>query len=871
MMLRNYRGVVESNVSFADSGVTIVEGPNEVGKTAILEALQLAIELPDSSKSNKVREVKPVDRDEGPEVEITLSTGHYSLAYNKRWLRGPKTTLKVSSPLAENHTGREAHDRLKAILDETLDDQLWQALRIEQGTGFNSQPFSSHSLRRALDRVAGGEVSSDLEDTLWDRIQREYARYWTKPGSARVERKTSEESVETIRDEVLTLRANLDEIDDDTTKMERLVHESKRIGATLAECEKRELRLSKQWDSLERLRHEVERLDALRVAAEAEMDRAESLWDRRQELIYDFDTRTKELDDLESEVKQESPALSAKIRRRDEEVKALNAATLALRSTENRFDRAVADENHLRQKIEVEQLGERLERYLEAAQALKDSEQFVESATVNADLLTKIEQAFLDNERAKAAAESAAASVETTALQNFVLNVDGEDVQLVADEVNETIVEDVLVFGIQDFARIRVNAGNESKDLAGRRQHTRETYERLCNEAGVTDLDAARNAEQALREALSKREEAVKAIRRDLRDLTPDVLQSKVDNLSKRVASYPHERPTNPPLPSDFEDAQSIASTAKRVATDARAKFERHEVAENQASENLNKARINEADLNARVEIARANKARAYENLNNARGSQQDEALEAFFKVARKKYDDALNDFERAQTEFNEADPITLETLLENARSSQQRAARESESNRVRRIELRASLDNRGETGLQSQYDQSLSLLEHAERDHERTETRAEAARLLRETFEARRHEAHQRYIQPFKERIELFGRIVFGPTFSVELDENLKVVHRTLEGKTLTLDQLSTGAREQIGVLSRLACAVIVSPDDGGAPVMIDDALGWSDPQRLERMGAAIATAGKECQVIVLTCDPGRYSHVGTAKVVSL
>ena len=109
----------------------------------------------------------------------------------------------------------------------------------------------------------------------------------------------------------------------------------------------------------------------------------------------------------------------------------------------------------------------------------------------------------------------------------------------------------------------------------------------------------------------------------------------------------------------------------------------------------------------------------------------------------------------------------------------------------------------------------------------------------------------------------------MFGPTFTVEIDGALRVVRRTLDGTTLEVDQLSTGAREQLGVISRLACATIVSPDDGGAPVMIDDALGWSDPQRLQGMGAAIAVAGKQCQVVVLTCTPGRYSHVGSAQVI--
>lgn len=111
----------------------------------------------------------------------------------------------------------------------------------------------------------------------------------------------------------------------------------------------------------------------------------------------------------------------------------------------------------------------------------------------------------------------------------------------------------------------------------------------------------------------------------------------------------------------------------------------------------------------------------------------------------------------------------------------------------------------------------------------------------------------------------------MFGPTFEVELDGDLRVARRTLDGITLDVDQLSVGAREQLSVICRLACAYIVCSDGGGAPVVIDDALGWSDPSRLQAMGAAIAFAGRQCQVIVLTCTPGRYAHVGNAEVVRL
>ena len=127
------------------------------------------------------------------------------------------------------------------------------------------------------------------------------------------------------------------------------------------------------------------------------------------------------------------------------------------------------------------------------------------------------------------------------------------------------------------------------------------------------------------------------------------------------------------------------------------------------------------------------------------------------------------------------------------------------------------------------------------------------------------------RHMCPFKERIDLLGKIVFGQTFAAKLSEHLEIVRRYLDGVALDMEQLSTGAREQIGVLSRLACAMIVSPTDGGVPVIVDDALGWSDPARLRTMGAAIRTAGEHCQIIVLTCTPGRYSSIKNAKVVAL
>jgi uncharacterized protein YhaN len=124
--------------------------------------------------------------------------------------------------------------------------------------------------------------------------------------------------------------------------------------------------------------------------------------------------------------------------------------------------------------------------------------------------------------------------------------------------------------------------------------------------------------------------------------------------------------------------------------------------------------------------------------------------------------------------------------------------------------------------------------------------------------------------VRPLAERIDRLGRIVFGPDFAIEIDEELTMIARTLARQTVPFEHLSVGAREQLGILARLAAAQLVS-QHGGVPLILDDTLGYTDPQRLRTMSAVIAQAGRDCQVIVLTCTPGRFSLVGDAQVVRL
>ena len=220
------------------------------------------------------------------------------------------------------------------------------------------------------------------------------------------------------------------------------------------------------------------------------------------------------------------------------------------------------------------------------------------------------------------------------------------------------------------------------------------------------------------------------------------------------------------------------------------------------------------------------------------------------------------------QASFTESSPESVEELLSNAKDVFDRAntnLRQEEQNLAILADrlTQAQADGRFEA-----MEAAARELEHREDMLKSTRRRAAAVQLLWNTLNEYRDAARQTYVMPLKEAIERLGKIVFGADFEVDIGDDWSLISRTLHGKTLPFDDLSVGAKEQLGILTRLAAAQIVSKQ-GGVPLIIDDALGFSDPSRLETMGAAIAAAGRQCQIVILTCTPGRFMHVGNADVV--
>ncbi|MCY4516851.1 MAG: AAA family ATPase [Acidimicrobiaceae bacterium] len=870
--LTNYRGVDLAEVTFDECGVTVIEGDNEAGKTSLVEALDLLLDerFKDRSGDRRVKAVRPVHRDADPEVEAEISTGPYRFVFAKRWGRRGMTTLDISAPRREQLTGDEAHERVQSILSETLDTGLLRALQVRQGTELALPSFVDTDLGAALDTAAGAVGDSDSHDGIWQAITAERDIYWTPKGKRKTILSDSQRSVAEAEADVASLTQQLAEVEADAERATRLASDTERLQQLVLQAEEARDECQRQVDAAEEVEGELSQLESELERLKTEAARARADHEARTDLVNEDARYRQEAAELRARAEKAAPALAAAQRHYDE----AEAAHRTAREYFDQIQRASAladrDSEHLRQIIEARHLRARHERVAAAQERLDAANAVIESVQLDSEDVTQIEAAQQAVIEAQAAADAGSATVVTTGLSDVEVIVDGVALHMREGDEQVTDVVDSAEIVVPDSLKITVTAGNESRQLSSKRVEAEAALRMLCDEVGVANLAEARDALERRDAASRKLGRARDDIERDLDDLTVDDLASKAERLSARVAAYPNERTADVALPPDHD-------TALRAALDLRDELKRAKSALDSAvtilesaQKALHREEIDHAALTATIAAADTATASATQKLETARAQLADAVLGQRVAAAQETERAARTDRDASRRQLKKLDIGSLRDRLSNAGQALERARAALSKNRDDLRALQISLDLRGEKGLGAQLDAACSNRDRCIAQDRSLRDRAEAARLLHQVFERRRSEARQRYIAPFKQRIEQYGRIVYDTSFAVDVNDALAVSRRTLGGITLGVNQLSTGAQEQLGIIARLACASIVSPDGSGAPVILDDALGWSDPSRLRGMGAAINSASEHCQVIILTCTPGRYAHVGNATVVS-
>lgn len=201
--------------------------------------------------------------------------------------------------------------------------------------------------------------------------------------------------------------------------------------------------------------------------------------------------------------------------------------------------------------------------------------------------------------------------------------------------------------------------------------------------------------------------------------------------------------------------------------------------------------------------------------------------------------------------------PEAFEALTHEAR----RAAEALGANRARReaidrelASLEGALRRDGEDGAGSDVPGLEEELVQAEARLADFEIDAAALTMLASRLEQARSDHRERVLRPVVSRLDvLLGRLfpearlaMEGPLLAVRLDRGARSDAHV---------RLSGGTREQIATLVRLAYADLMAARGIELPLVLDDALVYSDDQRLAIMMELLADASARHQVIMLSC----------------
>ncbi len=871
LVLTNYRGITHREIEFPDHGVVVVSGANEIGKSSMIEALDLLMQAKDRSTKKEVKQVKPTHADVGAEITAEISTGPYRFIYRKRFHKRAETQLTVLAPRREQLTGDEAHDRVRAIVEETVDVHLWEAQRVLQAASTAAVDLSGcDALSRALDVAAGEAVQlSGAEPLLIDRIDAEYLRYFTPTGRPTGEWATATNRMRAADDDVARCAAAVAEVDDAVRTHATLTAELERLTGERAEAAKRLATARAAAEEVTALTQQLKQAEVVAAAADATLEASVSALTERRRLRADVDERTAAVAALESAAAQahEDELTAQEVQEAAEDV--AEEARASVQASQDRVDAARRAVEQLSDRDEADRLSTRLAKIDAAQGEVERVERELAPIALTDSSMRDIEAAAAAVERATGQAELASAHLEVVAAADIELWVGGEPITLEAGgtwSANATTPTEIDVPGV---LTARVVPGAPASDTQAKLDAAQQVLTAALAVARLDDIACARALDQRRRELVSARDKLTAVAQGLIGDDDVDALRARLAELrdGEAPADAGPRRTAGPTDPGSARAELDAATVAhQRAIADCETHRKVAEAAAKQLGERATRAGVAREKLtacSAELTVGR-------DRLAQQRASATDDELVVKAEADMEKARRATGLVADLGGELARCTPDTVAAALDEAlRRADALSDRHDEVADALRL-VTAQLKVYGTEGRKCQLDAAETEREHAEAEYLRVHRRARAAQLLRSVMTRHRVATRLRYVDPFRNQVERLGRIVFGDTFEVEIDSELRICSRTLSGRTVPYESLSGGAKEQLGIVARLAGAALVAKEDS-VPVVIDDALGFTDPDRLTKMGAVFDAVGGDGQVIVLTCSPQRYDSVGAAHHIEL
>ena len=890
--LENVRQHGDLKLTFSPQ-LTVISGPNESGKSTLVEALHRALFLKASASGAPVEALQSRIHLGPPKILIGFEAKGENWELSKRFsgTTGNVTLKSIGSGL--NFSGPSAEDELAKLLGvkdtvgskqaTTILPTRWAHLWVMQGSaGANllaegKDSYDFDSLLAQLEKSGGAVIQQSSHDQsvakqIEAALEANFTSRGIKKNSALWQRK---EEFETARQAVKDAQVQLSNYNNAGLELLGITEQIEQLqGKDLPALEERRkiinqgLEVTNSLDNAVKLA--LQEIEPLRMRYDASQNQLKQLTVLAEEL-HQKSEQFKALQ--ESEQENEASELSL------------------VKVTEERRNSRVLLES---QKQEIEKNNQLVQLLLEQATALDTLQRLTKSIDQQNINITKLEQlkqqlAALplinksdiqklrllqqQSRDANTRQQSMAAGVQLLRADQTV-RINGEAIKTGEQLQFSSAFE--LQVGNGVALEIMPGGGKALGDLKASSIAADEAYAQYLKQLNLQSLEAG---EQALEQRSGLDQQLLALSANTLPnsqelEIEQNVLQQRLSDCEKQLAllaEFKHAMEKEHLMPVEINELQTLHFKVKQTLTHTATACKQAETDLDSAQltlQNFQKKRLADSGQLKVLESECSDRQKRYDELiiiNSSHEILLDKisALSSDLKQAEEQL--KLLEAQRAACGSND-NKKELAALPQQIDALQQQIEQLIDQ----RGAAKERCDNISKNDPFAAIEQANALLEIAQSDYQNLKRITDAHKRLQELFMEAQADLSSRYSEPLAQAINSYLQplIPDGPIAQLNYDQYKGFGGlRLRRGKEFyDFDELSGGMREQLTAALRLSMAdVLKDANDGCLPLVFDDAFANSDPARIDSIKKMLNTAvDRGLQVILLTCDPTAYGSFG-------
>ncbi|EON90827.1 GTP-binding protein [Marinobacter lipolyticus SM19] len=859
--LRQFRQPLELNE--LGPGLNLIHGPNESGKSTLVRAIRAAFF--ERHRSSSVDDLRPWgDSSAAPSVELDFECQGVQWQLRKRFLQQKRCDLQVAG---ESYSGEEAEDKLADLLGFQFaprgasQDKHWGIpglLWVEQGSGQNvhdAVAYAGDHLKSALNSLLG-EVASSGGDDVIQQVQAQRAELLTATGKPRGD-------YARLSEEQSQLAAELEALD------ERVAHYQSMVDR-LGELRQRHQRNEQErpWEAARQSQQEAEnRFREIEQWQQEQKREQQALDDCRQTL------------ELLRRQQQQSQVAARKLNEREqtlahckETVNTLKTreeqVTVAQQQARKAYDKArqqvrVAKEqeqcnrldNDIKQlRLQLETLGKNLEKARAHQAEHQETRNQQQANPLDLEALEALRKTQRQLEQERIRSQAIATRLHYALESGQALTLNGQSLQGEGDE----LLLEATTLALPGIGELTITPGGD--DLARVQRQLERLQESYDNQLKSMKVDSPEQAGK-LAEQQAQRKETIQRLEALLASIAPqgvDVLESQQQEFTRRLEQLQSEQKALSEIPGEplsLTSAEAALDMAEQQLREADGKLQEHSKQLFAATQALENAQAEWQQLKRELE--------------NPERQAAEQSLQTQIAEAGERETRLQQSVGKRQEQIDEARPELLQQDMARFKASAEQLERSHQQEALELASLESKLESQGAEGLEEQREEMAARLEHVVRRYTELRRRAEALDLLLTLLQEKRKALTRRLQAPLQKHLNHYLGVLF-PKANLDVDDNLIPGQLTRAGQqgqeTGDVLDLSFGAREQMGLISRLAYADLLQEAGRPTLIILDDTLVHSDRQRLDQMKRILFDAASRHQVLLFTCHPENWQDLGVA-----